>query len=47
MNLYRPGINKITESKKYKVILVKDFSPFSRDYIDTKKYIKDNKYYLL
>lgn len=47
LNFNRPGIKKITEHEEYKVILVKDFSRFSRDYIDTKKYIDNKKKILL
>ena len=47
LNFNRPGIKNITEHEEYKVILVKEFSRFSRDYIDTKKYIDNNKKILL
>lgn len=46
-NLNRPGIKRISEEKKYKVILVKDFSRFSLDYIETRNFIKENKIILL
>ena len=47
LNFNRPGIKKITENSKYKVVLVKDLSRFSRDYIGTSKYIEDNKKIIL
>lgn len=47
LSFNRPGIKNITEHEEYKVILVKEFSRFSRDYIDTKKYIDNNKKILL
>lgn len=43
LNYDRPGLKKITGNPEYKVILVKDFSRFSREYIYTKRYIEDNK----
>lgn len=43
LNYNRPGLKKITENPEYKVILVKDFSRFSREYIYTKRYVEDNK----
>lgn len=43
LNYDRPGLKKITRNPEYKVILVKDFSRFSREYIYTKRYIEDNK----
>lgn len=43
INFDRPGIKNITENVKYKIILVKDFSRFSREYISIKRYVDKNK----